>query len=417
MSPFLLYLIIALLASATLYLGWRGYVLTHRLQVLAKALRLAADADDPVDFPDETAELAELFSALSLFNRRLHRQMNQAKSERSRLSALLEQIPDGVMIANEDNQIEFANPAAHELLETKWLVGKSVAQALRYHQLMETWQAAKESGEMRSEVLEKPLQRGFLQLLVASDEYVPGGTLLLIQDLTRLRRLETVRRDFISNLSHELRTPLASLKALTETLQDGALDDPPAALHFLERIDREVDALSQMAQELLDLSRIESGQVSLDLRAVQPCMLLEGALERMKMQAERAEIFLNLECPLEGLPPVHVDLTRVEQVLVNLIHNAIKFTSAGGTVTLSAQAGSRFIRFAVSDTGVGISRNDLPRIFERFYKTDPARATRGTGLGLSISKHIVEAHGGRIWAESVEGRGSTFYFELPMVEE
>lgn len=415
MSPFLLYVIIALLAGSTLYLGWRGYVLTDRLQVLTRALRLAADEDNQVAFPDETTELAELFSALSLFNRRLQRQMKQAKSERSRLSALLEQIPDGVMIANEDNQIEFANPAAYELLETEGLIGKSVAQGLRYHQLVETWQAAKESGEMRSEVLEKPLQRGFLQLVAVSDEYVPGGSLLLIQDLTRLRRLETVRRDFISNLSHELRTPLASLKALTETLQDGALDDPSAALHFLERIDREVDALSQMAQELLDLSRIESGQIALDLHTVQPCRLLEGALTRMKMQAERAEIFLTLDCSSEGLSAVYVDLTRVEQVLVNLIHNAIKFTSTGGAVTLSAQAGSRFIRFAVQDTGVGIPLQDLPRIFERFYKTDRARATRGTGLGLSISKHIIEAHGGRIWAESVEGRGSTFYFELPKI--
>lgn len=416
MSPSLLYFIIALLAVTTLYLGWRGYVLVNRIHTLTNALRHAANLSDQVELPEDTVELSALFSAIALFNRRSRQQMEHAKSERARLAALLEQIPDGVVIADENNRIEFANPAAHRLLESKDLIGRSVVQALRYHQLVETWQKSKESGAMQSEVLEKPLQQGFLQLVAAPDKYAPGSSLLLVQDLTRLRRLETVRRDFISNLSHELRTPLASLRALTETLQDGALHDPPAAQHFLKRIETEVDALTQMAQELLDLSRIESGKIGLNLQKVNPLELLDGALTRMKMQAERAEINLQLDCP-QALPPVHADLARVEQVLVNLIHNGIKFTSTGGTVTLSAQTGSRFIRFAVQDTGVGIPLQDLPRIFERFYKTDRARATRGTGLGLSISKHLIEAHGGEIWAESVEGQGSSFYFSLPIFEE
>ena len=131
------------------------------------------------------------------------------------------------------------------------------------------------------------------------------------------------------------------------------------------------------------------------------------------MQAERADIHLVLDCPNE-LPNIQADVARIEQVLVNLIHNGIKFTSMGGTVTLSAESGSRSIRFAVSDSGIGIPANDLPRIFERFYKADPSRRSRGTGLGLSISKHLIEAHGGKLWAESVEGQGSTFYFELPI---
>jgi len=416
MSSTLLYGIIIFLFLSTLYLSWRGYVLTNRIHSLTNALRRAADFSDQVELPEDTVELSALFSAIALFNRRFQRQMEQAKSERSRLAAVLEQIPDGVMIVDSNNRIEFANPAAHQLLESEELIGRSVAQALRYHQLVETWQRCIENGTMQSEVLEMPLQRGFLQLVAAPDEYAPGSSLLLVQDLTRLRRLETVRRDFISNLSHELRTPLASLKALTETLQAGALNDPPAAERFLKRIETEVDALTQMAQELLDLSRIESGEIGLNLQKVNPLELLEGALTRMKMQAERADVNLRLDCP-DGLPPVQADMARVEQVLVNLIHNGIKFTSAGGTVTLSAQTGSRLIHFAVQDTGVGIPLQDLSRIFERFYKTDRARATRGTGLGLSISKHLIESHGGEIWAESVEGQGSTFYFSLPIFEE
>jgi two-component system phosphate regulon sensor histidine kinase PhoR len=231
--------------------------------------------------------------------------------------------------------------------------------------------------------------------------------------LTRVRRLETVRRDFISNVSHELRTPLASLKALTETLQQGALEDPPAARRFLGRIETEVDALTQMAQELLELTRIESGQVPLEFIAAAPQDLLASAVERMRAQAERAGVGLRTECP-SGLPEVRTDPPRLEQVLVNLIHNAVKFTRPGGEVVLSAQLAGEFVCFSVRDTGVGISADDLPRIFERFYKADRARSGGGTGLGLSICRHLVEAHGGRIWAESEEGRGSTFYFTLPL---
>jgi two-component system phosphate regulon sensor histidine kinase PhoR len=250
--------------------------------------------------------------------------------------------------------------------------------------------------------------------MVAVPDTHADGSLLLVQDLTRVRRLETVRRDFISNISHELRTPLASLKALTETLQNGALADPQAGPRFLGRINAEVDALTQMAQELLDLSRIESGQVELILSPIAPKDLLGSATDRMKMQAERAGLKLSITCE-DDLPNIHADKSRLEQVLVNLIHNAVKFTKPGGEVALEAESVSSGIRFAVRDTGVGIPEESLSRIFERFYRVDRSRTGSGTGLGLSISKHIVEAHGGRIWAESEEGRGSTFYFEIPVV--
>jgi two-component system phosphate regulon sensor histidine kinase PhoR len=264
---------------------------------------------------------------------------------------------------------------------------------------------------MQSETVEVPTRHQFLQLVVIPDQHA-SGSLLLVQDLTRLRRLETVRRDFISNLSHELRTPLASLKALTETLQDGALDDPPAARQFIGQIQVEVDALTQMVTELLELSRIESGRLSLDLQPVAPFDLLDSACRRMQLQAERAGLTLRVECT-QDLPKIKIDSQRVEQLLVNLIHNAVKFTHAGGEVVLGAETGIGEVRFAVRDTGIGIPAEDVPRIFERFYRVDKSRTGSGTGLGLSIAKHIVEAHGGRIWAESIEGMGSTFYFTIP----
>lgn len=411
--------LIFILLALLLYISWRQYSLRQRIDALSKTLRNAASTFPfPSDLPRDVPALEELSNAIAALNTQFHQKLTETEAEGARLAAVLEQLSDGVLIANERGLVEFANPAAHKLLRSngRELIGHSVAEALRYHQLIEVWQASRKSGELQSEVLELPVQRGFLQLVVAPDQYASGGSLLLVQNLTRLRRLETVRRDFISNLSHELRTPLASLKALTETLQDGAIDDPPAAERFLARIVTEVDALTQMAQELLDLSRIESGQVQLNLRPISPQKILQRAAERMRMQAERAEIYLTLDCPSD-LPPVHADLARVEQVLVNLIHNGIKFTSPGGAVTLSCAVDSAKVRFAVTDSGSGIPSRDLSRIFERFYKADRARASRGTGLGLSISKHIVEAHGGTIWAESVEGRGSTFYFSLPIAKE
>ena len=418
-SQTFLYVIIAILLASLLYIGWRYYHLRLRIDALGKTLRNVAKVLPlPADLPRDVPALEELSNAMAALSAQLHQKLDETEAEGARLAAVLEQLPDGIIISNAQGEIEFANPAAHKLLSERGrnLVGRRVAEALRYHQFIESWQASKKSGKLHSDVLELPYRRGFLQIMVAPDQYTPNGSLLLIQNLTRLRQLETARRDFISNLSHELRTPLASLKALTETLQDGAIDDPPAAERFLARIVTEVDALTQMAQELLDLSRIESGQIQLDLRVFSPEVILQKVADRMRVQAERAEITITLDCPNE-IPNVHADFVRIEQVLVNLIHNGIKFTSTGGSVTLSCQIDSDKVRFAVADSGIGIPPRDLPRIFERFYKSDRARASRGTGLGLSISKHLVEAHGGKIWVESVEGRGSTFFFSLPIAKD
>jgi two-component system phosphate regulon sensor histidine kinase PhoR len=222
-----------------------------------------------------------------------------------------------------------------------------------------------------------------------------------------------MRRDFISNVSHELRTPLAAIKALTETLQAGALEDPPAAQRFLMQMETEVDSLSLMVSELLELSRIESGRVPLNLAPTRPMEIVNQAQERLHLQAERAGLTLKMEYPDE-LPDVMADASRVQQVVVNLLHNAIKFTPTGGQVTVSAEPYNDYICFTVEDTGIGISKEDLPRIFERFYKADRSRTTSGTGLGLAIARHLVEAHGGRIWAESEIGKGSAFHFTIPL---
>lgn len=367
--------------------------------------------NDPQNLPLDVKRLENLSNSIASLQATFNLQLSTLDSQNARLATILDQLTDGVLIADSSGMVQFANPAARRLFETENPIYQSVAQVMRHHQLIEAWRRCQQTQEVQIEAVELPMSRQFLQLIAIPDEHA-GGSLLLAQDLTRVRKLETVRRDFISNVSHELRTPLASLKALTETLQNGALSDPQAGPRFLGRIVTEVDALTQMAQELLDLSRIESGQVQLNFESVSPCRLIHSAAERMKAQIERANLKLNMYCE-DGLPNIHADKNRLEQVLVNLIHNAVKFTKPGGEITLGAEATPGGVRCAVRDSGVGIPAESLSRIFERFYRVDTSRTGSGTGLGLSISKHIVEAHGGRIWAESEEGRGSVFYFEIP----
>ena len=400
-----LWAVITVLIIVAAWFAWRYYKLRREVDAFASRAR-----NQNVD--TNIKELENLSSAVASLISTFDLQRSTLDAERARLATVLDQITDGVLIADSQGIIQFANPAAGKLFQTSEPIERSIAEVVRNHQLVEAWRRCQQTRQMQSESVELPTRHQYLQLVVIPDQH-SSGSLLLVQDLTRLRRLETVRRDFISNLSHELRTPLASLKALTETLQDGALDDPPAARRFIDQIQVETDALTQMVTELLELSRIESGRLSLELKSVAPHELLDSASGRMQLQAERAGLSLRVECA-DDLPKVKIDSQRLEQVLVNLIHNAVKFTRASGEVVLLAEAGNSEVRFAVRDTGIGIPMEDISRIFERFYRVDKSRAGSGTGLGLSIAKHIVEAHGGKIWAESVEGQGSTFYFTIPV---
>lgn len=405
---------LVVLLIATGALAWRYLALRRRIDEFARRLR-----QDPQALPPPTPELEALLGGVQAVVASFGRQLADQSREGGRLRAALDQMTDGVMIADADGSVRFANPAARTFFSVPEPVGRSVVQMLRNHQLIAVWRRCQQTRQLQTESVEIPIRQQFLQLVAIPDEE-SSGCVLLIQDLTRVRRLETVRRDFVSNVSHELRTPLASLKALTETLQDGALQDPDAGPRFLERIITEVDALTQMAQELLDLSRIESGQDVPELAGLAPQQLVASVVDRMKVQSERGGVALRGECTAD-LPQVRGDAVRLEQVLVNLVHNAIKFTDPGGEVVVSAGMPkdgelSKAIRFTVLDTGRGIPADELPRIFERFYRVDKARSRGGTGLGLAIARHIVEAHGGTIWAESVEGRGSTFYFTIPIAK-
>ena len=361
-------------------------------------------------------EIGQFVRAFNRMAEKLQTQIAKRAKEKDRLHTVLHVMTDGVLIVNRHGRVRLLNPAAAQILKTtqERALKRSFVQAVRDHRIVEVFLRCQQSGRNETAVLELDRER-FLQMVVTP--FLRGddrGYLIVIQDLTRLHQLQTVRQDFISNVSHELRTPIASLRALVETLSDGALEDSVAAHRFLRHMEVEVDALSQMVQELLDLARIEAGKAPLQLTATPTLNLLRHATERLQAQATRAQLTLRIEGATE-LPFVYVDGNRVEQVLTNLIHNAIKFTPTGGEIRVSATTSdTQTLTVKVADTGVGIAPEDLPRVFERFYKADRARSGGGTGLGLAIAKHIIQAHGGRIWVESRLGKGSTFCFTLPL---
>jgi two-component system phosphate regulon sensor histidine kinase PhoR len=327
--------------------------------------------------------------------------------------------------------IVLMNAAAARILRynvTK-AVGRRFAQVAYSHQLIELWNRCYETQREQNETVETVLYGNFLHAVITPLRgSSPPRFLVMLQDLTHIRRLETIRRDFISNISHELRTPLASLSLVVETLRDGAIEDPPAARRFLSHMQTELAALTQMVEELLELSRIESGRVPLAMKSTKVKKLIHKPVKRLRPQAERKGVALNVALS-DDLPRVRADAKRIHQVVTNLVHNAIKFTPSGGAITAFARVqpvpseddqdeapAGREVVIGVTDTGVGIPEEDLGRIFERFYKTDRARTREGTGLGLAIAKHIVQGHQGRIWVESIEGVGSTFFFSLPVDE-
>ncbi|MDO9545756.1 MAG: ATP-binding protein [Pelolinea sp.] len=341
---------------------------------------------------------------------------SELAADKKLFKSILSTMNDGVIITDIAGNVSLINTSAKHIFSPNHenIIGNSLAEALRNHKINELWEKCIHSKHQEMTYFETSPQKSFIQCIATPlDPEMPGNILFIFQDQTRMRQLEIVRRDFVSNVSHELRTPLTSLKLITETLQTGALEDPTAAKMFVDRMDGEVDNLTQMVEELLELSRIESGKVPLEKQWVRPCDLINKNCERMLMQAERAGLSLSYQCN-DDLPKINVDPLRIGRVLVNIIHNAIKFTPPGGQIESSAYYENNTVIFFVKDTGVGIPHKDIERIFERFYKADPSRSNHGTGLGLSISKHIVESHGGKIWAESTPALGSKILFNIPL---
>lgn len=363
-----------------------------------------------VDGPEEARRLA---SALNTSAAELRRTILRLRHEGAELEAVLASMADAVIIVDNLGLVRRLNAAAERLLgvSDSDARSRSLSSVTRRHELESLFdQSVSLDGPL---VVEIGPERRQAQVLVSSMGGRPRERVIVFQDVTELRHAEAMRRDFVANVSHELRTPLASLRALVETLEGGALEDPPAAREFLVRMHDEVDGLTQMVEELLELARIESGRLRLRAGRTDLVQLAREVSERLRPQAERSEVVLEV-FPADVEIDAIVDRDRFRQVFINLIHNAIKFTPAGGTVRVTVEPRGAAVAVVVADTGVGILPDDLPRIFERFYKADRARSSPGTGLGLAIVKHLVQLHGGQVWAESSgPGRGSSFTVVVP----
>jgi two-component system phosphate regulon sensor histidine kinase PhoR len=365
--------------------------------------------------------------------------------------AVAEALDAGMAVVSLSRHVVFLNARSEELLDTSMsrASGQSLIALVRDHQADTMVRDVLEDGEARETTLKPITSARTLRLrctaLHNADELV--GCLLLIRDITQISMLERSRRDLVANVSHELRTPLASLKLLVETLQ--STPPPAVAQRMLGQMADEIDAVTLLVDELYELAQIESGRVNLKLTPLHIEPVIERAMDRIRAQADRKQITLRAE-PVVDSVPVLMDSDRIGQVLLNLLHNAVKFTNQGGEVALRStlisidgddaepdeeprpaqsrrppeakslvpqgHPSGQWIVLSVSDTGIGIPAQDLPRIFERFYKVDRSRNRNagGTGLGLAIAKHLAEGHGGRLWVTSTEGQGSTFYVSLPV---
>jgi two-component system phosphate regulon sensor histidine kinase PhoR len=361
-----------------------------------------------IETSDEIGDLAYAFNEMSA---RLKETVEKISEDRARLATVLDNMADGVIMTDAGGSISLANQTAKRLFNSEEPEGKSLIEAVRDHEIDELLKLCLKTAAMQSVQYESGTSKRYLRAIAVPVAH--SGVLLLFQDLTSLRSLQATRRELIGNISHEFRTPLAGIKAMVETLSDGAVDDKKAARDFLSRIDSEVDRLTQLVAELTELSRIETDRAELKLEPVNLNDLAEEVTTQLSPQAERRRLSLVKELAV-GLPPVSADRARVRQVIVNLLHNAIKFTEPGGRITVSTRREDDSATVAIADTGRGISSDDLPHVFERFYKGDKVRSGEGTGMGLAIAKHIVEAHGGSIRVESEEGKGSTFSFSLPV---
>jgi two-component system phosphate regulon sensor histidine kinase PhoR len=317
--------------------------------------------------------------------------------------------------------VVFSNPAFAEILglDVPPRIGSALVESVRQTELIEAVHKVLH-GEpaVHAEIATGTLrQRFFAATSTAVRGGEKSGAVLVLHDITELRKLERVRRDFVANVSHELRTPLTAIQGFSETLLAGAINDPENRVKFLEIILEHSRRLARLTEDLLMLSKMDADRLELEIRRLSVSQFVEGCIETTQRPAAEKDLHVsvNLQQPL---PDIAADRRRLAEVLQNLLDNALQYTPSGGQIMVSASANGAEVTFTVSDTGIGIPRADQSRIFERFYRVDVARSREvgGTGLGLSISKHLVEVHGGRIWVESEVGQGSQFHFTVPIFD-
>ncbi|OGO35598.1 MAG: hypothetical protein A2147_02155 [Chloroflexi bacterium RBG_16_57_8] len=430
-APIVLLVLLSMAASLVVGIWWAAALATFLIvaavglisrmitrpvrQMTAAALRIASGEFGEqvrIQTHDQLGQLGRAFNEMSA---NLKRTMATLSGEKAKLVTVLDNITSGIVMTDDQGNVVLANGAAGRLygFREAEATGRSLIEVVHDHEIESLRRECLTAGRTQSTQVESAGGRFLRAIAVPLTAGRPVGALIILQDLTELRSLQIMRREFVGNVSHELRTPLAAIRAIVETLQNGAIDDKPVAVDFLSKVETEVDGMTQMVNELIELSRVETGKATLDLRTGDLNQVVREVVGRLSPQAERAGVALSVDLSHES-PFVAMDRDRIHQVVANIVHNAIKFTPPGGKVTVYSRPEADSVTVSVADTGLGISKQDLPHIFERFFKADRSRSSGGSGLGLAIAKHIVKAHHGSIWVQSEEGKGSTFSFRLPL---
>ena len=394
---------------------------SHRAPQRFHSTAVAGGDFEPLPSEDTEDELTDLARALNETAARLDRTIRTLTDERNQSSAILRSMIEGVAVIDAKEHVVFCNRAFAEILnlDAARFEGRPLVELVRQADLLDLARRALAGTDnlQGSIAIGTVMPRSFAVTAtpVKALEPAANGAVIVLHDITELRRLERVRQDFVANVSHEFKTPLTAIQGFAETLLGGALEDEKNNRRFLEIIRDHAVRLGRLTDDLLKLARIEAGKLEVQFQPVAVAELVEGCAATTLFKASQRNIALNLSYPPE-LPPVRGDAGLLREVLQNLLDNAVQYTPPGGRVDLSAATRDHEAVITVADTGIGIPLADQERIFERFYRVDAARSREvgGTGLGLSIAKHIVEAHGGRLWVESTVGDGSQFHFSIPL---
>jgi len=367
---------------------------------------------------DSRDELEKLASTLNKMAKKLEDKINEIEIKNQHLLAIFESMVEGILVVDKTSRIISVNTTVEKIfnISKKDLEGKIFLEAIRNNGLSDIISKVLKTGEFTwcELSLMWPVQKIFqINASPVFEKGIVSGCLLVIHDMTEIRRLETMRRDFVANVSHELKTPLTSIKGFLETLLEGALDDKENNRRFLIIMQNHTERLNKLVDDLLSLSHLESKEILLKKDIFNLRQQVEKVITNYGAQLKKRNIEIRNELPVNLL--VNADKDKLEGVFTNLIDNAIKFNKEKGIIRIYSQDKEGEIKIVIEDSGIGIPEKDIPRIFERFYRVDKARSRElgGTGLGLSIVKHIVELHGGNVGVESVEGLGSKVWFTLP----
>ncbi|MGQ9810422.1 MAG: two-component system histidine kinase PnpS [bacterium] len=364
-------------------------------------------------------EIGDLAAVLSYMSDEIKSKIEKVKQESTKLDAVLSSMFEGIMVVDEKGRILLMNPSLRGLFfvdsDPKNRLPIEVVRNPQIQGAVDRILRDRERlfGEEVTVIQpEEKVLRMNAAPIIRND--VLEGAVLVFHDITELHRLERLRQDFVANVSHELRTPISSIKGYAETLMEGAIDDKDAAKDFINIIYQDSNRLANLIDDLLDLSKIESGKMKMTFTPLDIRPIIERCLGVLEKSIKDKKLSVSVHIP-SGIHKVMADDKRIAQVLLNLLDNAVKYTGKGGSIKIEASEGNGFVQVDITDTGIGIPEKDLPRIFERFYRVDKARSRDlgGTGLGLSIVKHLVLAHGGQVWVKSEQGIGSTFSFTIP----